>query len=261
MPNVHTAPGPGARPPETVHVAPDLDALSRAAAEAIIDVATEAVRKRGQFSLVLAGGATPERLYALLAGPTGARMPWNDTHVFWGDERFVPDTDDASNFRLAHDLLLSRIPLPPEHVHRMPTTELRTPQRAAETYEEMLRLYFRGEEKPAFDLVLLGLGEDGHTASLFPEEAPWASDDDALHWVRAVLGPERRPPRQRITLSLDALGGARHVFFLVAGAAKRPTLRAILTGADDAARYPAAYVRPSGPLVWYVDAAASGEDR
>lgn len=244
---------------EVLHVEPDLDAMSQAAARAVVERARKAVAARGRASIVLPGGSTPERLFRLLAGEAGAGMPWADTHVFWGDERFVPETDEASNFRLAQDVLLRHVPLPPEHVHRMPTTELRTPQRAAETYEEMLRLYFRGEETPTFDVVLLGLGEDGHTASLFSEDEPWASPDDVRHWVRAVLGPERRPPRQRLTLSLAALQGAHAVFFLVAGRAKRPILEAIVTGADAARRYPAAYVRPAGALVWFADADAAGD--
>lgn len=249
---------PALRPDEALHVAPDLDGLSRSALAALAEHARSAVRTRGRFSLVLAGGSTPERLYRLLAGPEGSALPWADTHVFWGDERFVPETDEASNYRLAHDVLLRHLDLPAEQVHRMPTTELRTPQRAAETYEEMLRLYFRGEVTPPFDVVLLGLGEDGHTASLFPEDEPWADAADRRHWVRPILGPERRPPRQRVTLSLHALQGARAVFFLVAGASKRPILRAILDGDQAARAYPAAYVRPRSSLVWFADEAAAG---
>lgn len=248
-----------------VRVFSDLEALSRAAAEYVMDLAKRAVAQRGRFSLVLAGGSTPRRLYELMTTPFCDQMPWSQTHLFWGDERYVPPSHADSNYAMAHEAFIRHVPIAPEHVHRVPT-ELPSPQQVAQTYEETLRLFFRGKPRPSFDLVLLGLGRDGHTASLFPESEQSNTEPPPVHgererWVKAVVGPAYRPPRQRITLTLTALNGARRVLFLVAGEEKRKTVRPILAEAPERAAFPAAYVQPTEQLSWFVDEAAYAREK
>ena len=147
----------------------DLEALSRAAASILLEAAQSATKTHGKFSLVLSGGNTPRRLYEILAeGPYRDQMPWSTTHVFWGDERCVPADDDRNNALMARQILLDRVPIPDEQIHNIASTL--PPLKAAEEYQNTLEAYFSGQS-PAFDFVLLGLGENGHTASLFPESA------------------------------------------------------------------------------------------
>jgi 6-phosphogluconolactonase len=204
--------------------------------------------------VALAGGSTPQSLYRLLAddkGPYRTRVPWESTHVFFGDERMVPPDDPDSNARMAFEALLRHVPVPEEQVHRI-RGENPDPDRAAEEYEEMLRDTFRlaGREQPRFDLVLLGLGADGHTASLFP-------GDRALRETERLAVPATAPvpPHARVTLALPVLNAASSVLFLVSGAAKAPAVQRVRKGED----LPAARVRPSsGALLWLCDRAAAG---
>ena len=230
---------------------PDLDALSTAAAEQLVAVMTRALSERDRFTLALAGGSTPRPLYRRLAGPLRTRIPWRRVHLFWGDERYVPRDDPASNYRMAREALLDDAPIPPENVHSMPTAP-DDPAEAAAAYEATLRDVF--PENATFDLILLGLGSDGHTASLFPDDEQATADGASLPWVRAVEAPPRYDVRTRLTLTLPAINRARHAFFLVAGAEKHDALDAVLHQRDPA--LPPTHVTPQGPCTWFVDEAA-----
>lgn len=236
-----------------VHVFPDLQALSAAAAEALAAVAREAVSEQGRFTLALAGGSTPRGLYEALATGYRDSFAWSALHVFWGDERFVSPDEPASNQRMAREALLSRVPVPPSQVHPFPTA-LPDARAAAAAYETELRLVFTGDW-PRFDLILLGLGDDGHTASLFPGSPAIA---ESQRWV--TLGEAPTQPRTRLTLTLPVLNHAARVWFLVSGASKREALRRALSRAEPLAACPAAGVQPTdGELVWWVDQAAVGD--
>ena len=240
----------------TVRIAADAEALMRDAAEVFASAATDAVRAGGQVSVVLAGGSTPRGLYSLLADDPGfrARVPWARIHVFWGDERPVPSDHPESNYRLAHETLLSRVGVPAEHIHRI-RTELPDAASAADAYEETLREFAGpgGRSRPLFDLVLLGMGTDGHTASLFPGTDGLREADRLVvaHWVEK-LGSHR------ITLTVPALCDTTHAVFLVSGADKAATLRAVLQSAAPTEMLPASLIRPvGGRLTWLVDRDAS----
>lgn len=238
----------------------DLDSLSAAAAELVSAASSAAIQDRGRFVLALAGGSTPRRLYALLADrPWRDQIDWARWHVFLGDERVVPADDPQSNFRMAQESLLDRAPIPRAHIHRA-RTELGDPERAAADYERQIREFFRvaAPDIPRFDLVLLGIGSDGHTASLFPGKPAL---DEASRLVVATE-PGRLPPSvDRITFTFPLINASRTVCFLVAGADKAPALQSVRenAGADSA---PAARVRPTqGAMHWLIDAAATGGSR
>jgi 6-phosphogluconolactonase len=237
-----------------VHSFPDLDALSAAAADAVAEALAQAVHDYGQASIALAGGGTPRKLYELLAARHHEDVPWQGVHFFWGDERCVPLDDASSNFALAQAALLGRIPAWQEKVHRMRGED--EPASAAARYGQLLSALFEdqlGEGEIAFDVVLLGLGPDGHTASLFPGSPALQGHAPCV----AVDGATGKPPVPRLTLTLPVLNAAKRVFFLVSGAEKASVLHAILGGFPEAAGYPAAHVQPvQGELHWYVDEAA-----
>lgn len=229
----------------------------RAAAERVVRYAAEAIARRGRFDWALAGGSTPERLYRLLASAEYAtRLDARHVHLFFGDERCVPPSHPDSNYRMVANSLLDGLPVPPEQVHRMPA-EL-PPEEAARRHEAELERHFGlcvGAGLPSFDLVLLGMGSDGHTASLFPGSPALA---ESRRWVVADSVPALRTTR--LSLTLPVLNAAARVLFLVAGEDKAERLREVLTGesADPAAPLPAACVRPiSGELEWLVDAPAA----
>jgi len=218
---------------------PDLEALSQAAAKLVVSCADESIVARGRFALALSGGNTPRRLYELLAE---SPLDWQKAHLFWGDERFVAPTDPASNFRMAREALLSRCPVPPQNVHPVPV-DIGSPQAAAKAYEEELRGFFRGAPF-TFDMALLGIGPDGHTASLFPGSAALK---EKRRWALAVDGHAGQPPVPRITLTLPALNASREVVFLAIGAEKKPLIEEIMEGGSS---YPAARVAPEAGPVW-----------
>jgi 6-phosphogluconolactonase len=206
---------------------------------------------QGRFAIALSGGSTPKPLYALLATPGIARqIPWDRVHVFWGDERFVPADHPDNNARMARETLLSHVPIPAANVHAMPTDG--EPEAAAAAYQRTLQDYYGAATldpaRPLFDVNLLGMGDDGHTASLFPG-APQL--DEASAWVVAVRDQK---PETRITLTYPALASARTVLFMVEGAAKQSTLTRVFAG-DRA--LPAARVHVDGELVWYLDKSAA----
>jgi 6-phosphogluconolactonase len=248
---------------------PNLDALSRAAAEFTLELAKENVKKHGAFAVALSGGNTPRPLSEALANPPfEARMPWNGTHLFWGDERCVPMDHPDSNFAMASNTLISRVPIPSQNVHRIPV-EIVPADGAAEAYEASLREFFGtfaktdtpphapygGEPFPSFDLILLGVGKDGHTASLFPGDQAL---EEGKRLAVAVRTPHGSPPVPRITLTLPVINRAQCVLFLASGAGKREVIRSILEGTPPATgSYPAARVNPEGRLIWLIDEEAA----
>lgn len=228
----------------------DPEALSHRVADWLLDVATT---KDGAFAIALSGGSTPRRLYQLLAAsPYCDKFPWSRTHWFWGDERFVSHDDTLSNYRMVREALLSRAPIPTMNIHPIPT-EGTTPDEAASAYERELNFFYGAAHldpaRPLFDVTLLGLGPDGHTASLFPNTAVLVERD---RWVAAVVGVKAEA---RITLTYPALESSRHAAFLVSGEAKRATLERLRRGDDS---LPAARVHPTGTLWIFGDAAAVG---
>ena len=224
--------------------------LAEATARDFARRAEEAIGASGRFAVALAGGSTPQATYERLARDYADRLDWGRVHVFFGDERTVPPDHEDSNYRMARETLLSRVAV--GSVHRM-RGEL-PPAEAAESYEEELREFFgESDEPPSLDLILLGIGEDGHTASLFPETSALDVTD---RWV--VANPVLKLETTRLTLTIPVLNAARAVNFLVAGEGKAGALKEILEGDADPRAYPAKFVRPeSGDLVWMVDRAAA----
>ena len=224
--------------------------LARAAAETVVETLRAAIQERGHASFVLTGGGTPRPLYQLLANEYHSSLDWQRVDVFFGDERHVPHDDDDSNFLMARNTLLDGLPLDAARIFPMPTDS--TPDADARAYEQTLRAHFDGDI-PHFDLVLLGMGSDGHVASLFPGSSLL---DEAGRWVVAAEAPPRSPVRDRVTLTFPAINAARTVLFLVAGASKREPLTAVLRDPEDAP--PAERVSARERLLWYVDDDAYG---
>jgi 6-phosphogluconolactonase len=227
----------------------DIDLLSRNAAEYIVEIANDCVTSKGSFSLVLSGGSTPKALYQLLCqAPYIDQLPWEKTHLFWGDERCVPPEHPQSNYGLAYKAFISKVLIPKENVHRIPV-EVNSPRRAAYNYRQELQSFFQNRPA-AFDLVLLGLGPDGHTASLFP-------DDDAIKESEKsyidVFMKTAKPQVPRITITLPTLNRSKIVAFLVSGIEKIKILDSIITQKYDPNNPPpAALIKPQQELVWFV---------
>lgn len=245
-----------ARAMTSLRIVADGGEIARAAAEEVTRLAGEAVSARGRFTFVLSGGSTPRSLFTLLADPHESfrdRIAWNAVHVFWGDERCVPPDHPDSNYRMARESLLDHVPIPAANVHRI-AAENPDAAEAAALYDNELGAFFSsGSELPRFDLILLGLGPDGHTASLFPGNA-------AVHETqRRVIAPfVEKFGTHRITLTAPVLNHAAEVIFLVSGAEKSSALRAVLEGERQVDLYPAQIIQPDdGTLVWLVDNAAA----
>jgi len=230
----------------------DPEALGRGAAELFVRLAREAVAARGRFSAALAGGGTPRRTYELLGQPPYCTaVDWPRVDLFWGDERCVAWDDPRSNARMAYHAWLNHVPLPRSQIHPIDCTQ--APAGAARRYEQLLREFFGGGE-PSFDLILLGLGEDGHTASLFPGEAALTETE---RWVAPVYQQEPNP--HRLTFTAAFINQARVVAFLAAGAAKAKVVREVIQGPREPQRLPAQLIRPEpGELHWLLDKAAAG---
>lgn len=259
--------GKGALPPGIAHpsgativVTHDLNDLSTQAAELFVTLAQRAAQEEGnRFSVALSGGETPRSLYTLLATPQYAsQIPWARVHVFWGDERHVPPDDDESDYRMAYEALLCKVPIPPRNVHRV-RAEAPDAGEAAREYADDLRGFFnlQPDEWPRFDLALLGMGPDAHTASLFP-------GTDALRETeRLVAAPwVDKFNTYRITLTPPVLNNAAVIVFLVSGAGKAATLRDVLDGERQPDLLPAQLIAPAdGTLLWLVDEAAAAQLR
>jgi 6-phosphogluconolactonase len=230
-----------------VRVFANVNELSLRAAEAVVRIINESMQANGTCSLALSGGSMPRTLYRLLSSQFRDQIPWTKVHVFWGDERYVPPGDPQSNYRMARETLLDHVASPAGNVHPMPTG-VPDPDVAARDYEKTLRNYF-SRDWPRFDLVLLGLGEEGHTASLFPGSPAL---EETRRWVVAVKAPSEPP--LRLTLTLPALTEAANIYFLVAGRNKAQALYHVLTGSPDPKSYPASGIRRAGgTVIWRVD--------
>jgi 6-phosphogluconolactonase len=238
-----------------VRVFGDAESVARAAAARVAELARASIKARGLFTIALSGGTTPRRVYELLAGEEfGEGIDWPSVHLFFGDERMVPPDHAESNYRMANEALVSRVPVPPENVHRI--DGVGDAAANASAYEsEMRGLFGEDADWPRLDQVLLGMGDDGHTASLFPgtnalnEDRLWV----APNWVEK-LGA------WRVTLTAPAINAARHVTFLVTGTGKAARLREVLKGERDPSRLPSQLIRPhDGTLEWLVDRAAAGK--
>jgi 6-phosphogluconolactonase len=243
---------------DEAHTTPDIlvlddaEAVARAGAERFAELAARAIAERGSFAVVLAGGTTPRRVYELLAGEElGRRVEWERVHVFFGDERSVPPDHADSNYRMANEALLARVPLPPRNIHRMEGQGDAAAN--ASRYEDELRGYFAEAGRPRFDLLMLGMGDDGHTLSLFPDTQALG---ESSSWVAA--NHVEKLGAWRITLTAGAANAARHVLFLVTGAGKAERLREVLFGERDPRRLPSQLIRPEeGLLEWIIDEAAA----
>jgi 6-phosphogluconolactonase len=236
-----------------IEVLPDRERLVQDAAKHVIRLASEAVTKSGRFVIALSGGSTPQPLYVLLASERYMRLiDWSRIHLFWGDERCVPPDDPRSNYRMVRETLLDRVPVPSGNIHRIRGEA--DPEVAAVAYEQELRAFFgtRGEEmppRPGFDLILLGMGEDGHTASLFPEMAALT---EQVRWTMA--GYVEGTSTWRITLTPVVINAAKNVLFMVSGTEKAERLRQVLEGPVQPEVLPAQVINPvDGQLLWLVD--------
>jgi 6-phosphogluconolactonase len=231
----------------------DFDSLMQEAADAYVRLVNQSIRQRGRFSVALSGGSTPDPFYRALADPANQScINWQKIHLFWGDERPVPPDHPESNFRMVREALIDNVPIPQENIHRvLADIDVRM---AAFSYEETLRDLFEGDW-PRFDLVLLGMGEDGHTASLFPNSAGLHEEQ---RWFIANYAPKK--DTWRLTLTKNAINAAREIWVLVRGDSKADKLAEVLAGSQDLAKNPIQLVKPvDGELVWWVDAAAAGK--
>jgi 6-phosphogluconolactonase len=245
------------RPPE-IRISHDGQTWAEAAAEFVLEVGKEAVHANGRFFIALSGGATPETLYRVLTSPAFAdRFDWSRATFFFSDERCVPPDDPRSNYALADKTLFTPLKIPSSQVYRM-AGESRNPKAAAHEYEQQLRLATKTapSAQPSLDLILLGLGEDGHTASLFPG-APALQDHQRV--IAATQSP--KDPPNRLTMTLAVINRASVILFLVAGSGKAGVVRAVLDPKTEAERQlPAALVAPAeGRLIWFLDRAAAAE--
>jgi len=236
----------------------DYEALIHAAVEKVVRLGTEAIEENGMFTVALSGGSTPRPLYTLLTtGKFAGSIDWARVHLFWGDERCVPSDDPRSNYRMVRESLLNGVPIPPENVHRIHGEE--DPKVAAAGYEQELRTFFgnTGIDGPpglGFDLVLLGMGKDGHTASLFPG-LPAVTEQ--VRWVMAQF--VKVVSMWRITLTPVVINAAKHVIYLVSGAEKAERLCDVLEKPIQPKVLPAQIIKPvHGQLLWLVDDAAAG---
>ena len=238
-----------------IAIFPDTNTLSQQAAQYIVRLASEAVVTRGRFTIALSGGSTPKILYGLLGTePYRDQINWASVEIFWSDERCVPPDSADSNYALAQEVLLSKIPIPANQIHRMPADQ---PDReaASREYTSEMQRTFGTNGIPSFDLLQLGMGPEGHTASLFPHQ-------ESLHEQQRLVIPVTvpKPPPPRLTFTPPLLNAARHVLFLVTGSEKAEAVQAVLEGPDQPEEYPAQIVRPpKGEVVWMLDIGAAAK--
>jgi 6-phosphogluconolactonase len=243
-----------------IKIFPDIAELNRFAAEKFVEIASGAIEKRGIFSVALAGGSTPKAFYRLLASPEFVnRIDWSKVFFFFGDERNVPPDDEESNFRMARENLLEPLGIPENQIFRW-KTELGDPEKIADDYDETIIKFFRpvvarqeSSDFHLFDLIILGLGADGHTASIFPFTSALDEEEKS-----AVANPVEKLNQTRLTLTLPVIRNAANVMFLAAGAEKAFALREVLEGEFDPKRFPAQEAKPnSNNLFWFVDSQAA----
>lgn len=240
-----------------VRVYPGREAASRAGAENFVRCLKETLGRKDRFSIAVSGGSTPRRLYEILGTEFINEVEWERVNIYWGDERYVPHQDRKSNFRMFHEALLDQVSIPIGNVHPMPTHR-RDPQAAADDYESLMRSHLAGSGRghpdlPELDIVLLGMGADGHVASLFPGSKAL---QETRRWVVATEAPEE--PRQRLSLTLSVINNAADVCLLVTGGEKAEAVERAIAGPPDALECPASAVRPThGQVVWWLDQAAA----
>ncbi|MEO1209673.1 MAG: 6-phosphogluconolactonase [Cyanobacteria bacterium J06638_20] len=231
-----------------IEIFPDKAALVSRALVNTVEILEAAIAQTGRATIALAGGSTPKPLYAALAQQA---LPWDAIHVFWGDERYVPPTDADSNEGMARKAWLDQVPFPPDNIHPMPTDAV-DPAIAAEQHNQHLQQFFQVNpgEFPALDLILLGMGDDGHTASLFPKTAALTVSDRLV-----TVGQKANQPR--LTFTAPFINQAHHVMFLIAGADKQSALQNVLAPTGDATLYPSRLIQPQGYLYWLLDQSAT----
>jgi 6-phosphogluconolactonase len=239
-----------------IQILTDDAALSRAAAETIVEHLNDSLRIRDVYAIALSGGSTPRRLYALLANDAVFRdqIPWERVHFFWGDERHVSPDHPDSNYRMADAALLSKAPIPSTNIHRI-RAEDSDAGKAAADYEQEIRRFFKIDDRqmPRFDCMLMGMGSDGHTASLFPETAAL---EETRHLV--VANWVEKLQSYRITMTVPVFNNAERIIFLVSGQEKANTLKSVLARRRESGPYPVQRIRPEhGQLIWLIDASAA----
>lgn len=238
-----------------IAVYPDTDTLSLEAARYIVRLANESIVSHGRFTIALSGGTTPRKLYGLLGDePYRSQIDWALVDIFWSDERCVPPDSEDSNYLLAQQVLLNKIPIPAAQIHRMPADEADR-DAASQAYTDEMRRVFATNGIPSFDLIQLGMGPEGHTASLFPHQA-------SLHEQQRLVMPVSvpKPPPPRLTFTPPILNAAHNVLFLVTGTDKADAVQAVLEDAYNPDEYPAQIVRPTnGEVVWMLDTKAASK--
>jgi len=237
---------------EVVHVLPNLEAVSYQAASLFVTASRNAISERMRFAVAISGGSTPRRLYGLLGSVEYShKIDWHRVHFFWVDERCVPKDHEDSNFKASLDTLLSKVSIPVESIHRIRGEA--DPEKATRDYENEIREFFGTGDWPVFDLVILGMGDDGHTASLFPGSKAIGEKE---RWVVPVY--LEKPGINRITLTLPVLNHAAQILFLVSGRSKATILSEILVGSHKNDKYPAGLIHPVlGDLIWLIDQEAA----
>lgn len=236
-----------------IHIAPNINELSKQAADFIVQKIEEVLSKKDRFTIALSGGGTPEKLHRLLASEDYKnKIDWGRLHVFWGDERFVPFRDDRSNAKMAFDTLLNYVPVPEEQIHIMQTENI-SPEQSAKAYEQILEKYFH-DSANTFDLIILGMGDDGHTLSLFPGKTNIIFEDKR-QCISLWLESQNM---YRITLTHPVANRAANIMFLTAGAKKAKALSQVVKDNDNPSLYPSQIIKPvTGELRWFVDEAAA----
>ncbi len=237
-----------------IRILKNLDQVSSTAAEEVIQCAIDAIERRGVFRIALSGGSTPKTLYSKLACDQDLKkeMPWKSAHFFWSDERTVPPDHQDSNYRMAQEAMFKHVDVSETQIHRI-HAEAEDPNHAAEEYEKEIRQHFNlsAPDVPQFDLILLGMGPDGHTASLFPGTEALKEQKRLIvsNWVAKFN-------THRITFTVPLINHAANVMFLVCGEDKAAALKAVLEGPYDPEVYPSQLIKPEGELIWFVDQAA-----
>lgn len=233
-----------------VEILPDLQGLIARAQDAILSSLATAIQERGQFTIALSGGSTPKPLYEAIGS---LNLDWDKIHVFWGDERYVPSNHPDSNELMARIAWLNRVPIPQTNIHAVPTLS-GNPVADANKYEQHLQEFFHCSPGtfPSLDVVLLGMGDDAHTASLFPHT-------EALQVRDRLVTVGNKDGNPRITLTYPLINAARSVIFLAAGANKRPALSQVFAEVADDFTYPSRLIKPQGELLWLLDAAAGSQ--
>lgn len=241
--------------PPVIRILPDKEQICRDAAEEFVRLSRAAITARGRFTVALSGGSTPRGLYELLASePARGQVDWAKVQFFWGDERCVPPDDPQSNYRMAHEAMLAKLPLTPAQVHRMPAERPDHDAAARDYQAEIARVFGISPDAapPSFDLIYLGMGPEGHTASLFPDTPALK---ESVRWVVVQYVPKVK--MDRMTFTPPLLNAASHVTFLIAGADKAAALAQVIEGVPAPNEYPAQLVRPKGELLFLIDTAAA----